>query len=159
MKKNISITTFLSILFSLIAFTSTAQNSDTAIYIKNFTNLEEALKNPNEVFRLDLSNQLLNNTQLEALTKFKNLRFLSLKNDHLKEVPKSISELTNLRVLDLSGNDFKFLPTLDIINPEIGIKTKTNMVNFGLIANIATIENTIVKGSLTINSKIWKNEF
>jgi hypothetical protein len=93
MKKNISITTFLSILFSLIAFTSTAQNSDTAIYIKNFTNLEEALKNPNEVFRLDLSNQLLNNTQLEALTKFKNLRFLSLKNDHLKEVPKSISEL------------------------------------------------------------------
>ena len=111
MKKNISITTFLSILFSLIAFTSTAQNSDTAIYIKNFTNLEEALKNPNEVFRLDLSNQLLNNTQLEALTKFKNLRFLSLKNDHLKEVPKSISELTNLRVLDLSGNDFKFLPT------------------------------------------------
>ena len=73
--------------------------------------MEEALKNPNEVFRLDLSNQLLNNTQLEALTKFKNLRFLSLKNDHLKEVPKSISELTNLRVLDLSGNDFKFLPT------------------------------------------------
>lgn len=91
--------------------TISAQNTDSTIYIKNFTNLDEALQNPNEVYQLDLSNQLLNNTQLEALTKFKNLRSLSLKNDHLKEIPKSISELTNLRVLDLSGNDFKILPT------------------------------------------------
>ena len=35
----------------------------------------------------------------------------------------------------------------------------TNNVNFTLIANIKKIEKTIVIGSLTINSKIWKKEF
>ncbi len=87
-----------------------AQTPDSSIYDKNFTSLEDAFTNPEAVYRLDLSNQLLNNAQIESLSKFRNLRFLSLKNDHLKEIPKSIAALKNLRSLDLSGNDFKFLP-------------------------------------------------
>lgn len=88
-----------------------SQKTDTSINnYQNFTNIEEALKNPTEVYRLDLSNQQLNNILFDSLVKFKNLKFLSLRNDHLKEVPKSISNLKNLKVLDLSGNDFKTLP-------------------------------------------------
>jgi len=36
---------------------------------------------------------------------------LSFKNDHLKEIPVEIGYLKNLKVLDLSGNDFKVLPS------------------------------------------------
>ena len=39
------------------------------------------------------------------------------------------------------------------------ININTNKVNFTLIASIANIEKTIVKGSLTTNSKIWKKEW
>jgi hypothetical protein len=42
--------------------------------------------------------------------KFVNLEYLSFKNDHLKEVPIEIKNLKKLKVLDLSGNDFKILP-------------------------------------------------
>ncbi|MBK9791797.1 MAG: hypothetical protein IPP60_01490 [Sphingobacteriales bacterium] len=72
--------------------------------------MEEAFANPEIVYRLDLSNQQLNKSQVESLSKFRNLRFLSLKNDHLKEIPKSISRIDKPESIDL-GNDFKFLPT------------------------------------------------
>ena len=104
-----------TVLLSLLTVVSLqsiyAQNSDSSIYKKNFTSLDEAFANPEIVYRLDLSNQQLNKSQVESLSKFRNLRFLSLKNDHLKEIPKSISTLRNLKSLDLSGNDFKFLPS------------------------------------------------
>jgi hypothetical protein len=48
---------------------------------------------------------------------------------------------------------------LEMTNPETGMKTKTNNVNFTLMANIAIIVKTMVIGSLTINSKMEKNEF
>ena len=49
--------------------------------------------------------------------------------------------------------DFKFFPTLEIINPEIGMNKNTNNVSFALIRNIAIIENKMVNGSLTTSSK------
>lgn len=98
-------------LFTMVSMqTLFAQNTDSLHYKKNYTNLDEAFLNPELVYRLDLSNQLLNNGQIESLSKFRNLSFLSLRNDHLKEIPKSIVSLKNLKSLDLSGNDFKFLP-------------------------------------------------
>lgn len=76
---------------------------------KEFSNLEEALQNPENVFRLNLSDQ---NFQISdsIWSKFPNLQYLSLKNDHLKQIPSGIGNLKNLKVLDLSGNDFKILP-------------------------------------------------
>jgi transposase len=56
-------------------------------YDKNreFNDLNDALKNPERIYRLNLSNQ---NIKLDGVdwSKFINLEYLSLKNDHLKEI-------------------------------------------------------------------------
>ncbi|MDF1673202.1 MAG: leucine-rich repeat domain-containing protein [Vicingaceae bacterium] len=88
-----------------------AQNfSDTSQVKKEYNSLDEALRNPNNVYRLNLSNQKLTLLSDSIWGKFENLEFLSLKNDHLKEIPSEIGKLKNLKVLDLSGNDFRVLP-------------------------------------------------
>ena len=76
---------------------------------KEFTNIEDALKEPEKVFRLNLSNQSLN-IKADVWAKFINLEYLNLSNDHLKTIPNEISLLKNLKTLDLSGNDFEMLP-------------------------------------------------
>jgi Leucine-rich repeat (LRR) protein len=94
----------LAILFMLFPFMGTSQDSTAT-----FTSIEEALKNPNSVIRLDLSDQQID-FSLKSLREFKNMEFLSLKNDHLEQLPMEILELEKLKVLDLSGNDFSELP-------------------------------------------------
>jgi len=77
---------------------------------KEYTSLEEALKNPEKVYNLNLSNQDNIVVPKEAWAKFTNLETLSFKNDNLKEIPQEIGNLPSLKVLDLSGNDFTALP-------------------------------------------------
>lgn len=77
---------------------------------KEYNNLEEALKNPEMVYKLNLSNQNLKLTEVDW-SKFVNMEYLNLKNDHLKEIPSGITTLKSLKVIDLSGNDFSRLPT------------------------------------------------
>lgn len=86
-----------------------AQISD-SLELKEFTDIKEALSNPDKVFKLNLSNQQLKQEDYSKLANFKNLQELNLSNDHLSEIPKSIFELRNIRVLNLSGNDFKVIP-------------------------------------------------
>jgi Leucine-rich repeat (LRR) protein len=76
---------------------------------KEYTVLSEALKEPEKVFRLNLSNQTFDDFTI-GLSKFKNLRYLSLRNDHLTTIPAEIGTLKNLEVLDLGGNNFQILP-------------------------------------------------
>lgn len=89
------------------SFETPVQGVDTTSI--EFTSLEEALKNPEKVYRLNLSNQNLILQDI-AWSRFTNLTYLSFKNDHLKEIPKEIGNLPHLKILDLSGNDFKILP-------------------------------------------------
>jgi len=102
------------LLLLVFVFTSenvTAQSSIDSIQSKKvFVSIDEALKNPENVYKIDLSNQ---NLQMPDTiwSKFTNLQYFSLKNDHLKKIPEGIGYLKNLRVLDLSGNDFKVLPS------------------------------------------------
>lgn len=77
---------------------------------KEYNNLEEALKNPEMIFKLNLSNQTLKLTDIDW-SKFINLEYLNLKNDHLKEIPTGITRLKSLKIIDLSGNDFSKLPS------------------------------------------------
>ena len=85
------------------------QAADSLLNAKEFTTLDDALKTPDQVLRLNLSNQRFDKFPAEII-KFKNLQYLSLRNDHLKVVPAEIASLQNLRVLDLGGNDFSLLP-------------------------------------------------
>ncbi len=107
MKTKFTFTIVLFIQFAQVVMSQTAL--DSTQIMKEYYTLEEALKNPKNVFRLNLSNQ---NFELPKVvwSKFINLEFLSLKNDHLKEIPIEIGFLKKLKVLDLSGNDFKTLP-------------------------------------------------
>lgn len=97
-----------SFLLIILCNIGTAQ-TDSSIVNKEYRSIEEALKNPDQVYRLDLSNQNIF-VPNDVWSKFINLEYLSLKNDHLKELPSEIGTLKKLKVLDLSGNDFIVLP-------------------------------------------------
>lgn len=94
------------VLLFLGCISSFSQNIETE---KVYTNIDEALKNPEKVYKLNLSNQEINLTN-EQWKLFINLEYLYLKNDGLKQIPKEISNLKRLKILDLSGNEFNELP-------------------------------------------------
>jgi len=81
-----------------------------------YTDLTKALKNPEDVYGLDLSGQELAEFPMDIFL-FKNLWHLNLGMDrksfeynHINTIPKEIIKLRNLRVMDLSGNNLKQLP-------------------------------------------------
>ena len=76
---------------------------------KTYTSLEEALKNPEKVESLTLGWGKLTVFPKEIF-RFKNLRRLNLKNNHLSTLPAKITELNQLERIDLSNNWFKTLP-------------------------------------------------
>jgi Leucine-rich repeat (LRR) protein len=101
----------LLLLFAFITQQSIAQvEADSSLFQREFVSLDEAFKNPQQVYRLNLSEQAFQIPD-SAWAKFTNLRYLSLKNDHLEEIPEGIGYVQSLQVLDLSGNDFEFLPS------------------------------------------------
>jgi Leucine-rich repeat (LRR) protein len=103
----------------LFSTSLSAQKTDEKATSKTYNSIEEALRNPENVFRLNLSDQkvLLTN---EDWKKFTNLEYLNLKNDHLNEIPAGITSLKSLKIIDLSGNDFSELPAsfTNLINLE-----------------------------------------
>lgn len=78
-----------------------------------FITLEEAVKTPDKVYKLDLSNQKLKQFPIEALA-FKNLQLLNLSNNKIKTLPPEIKALKCLQEINLYKNHIKALP------PEIG---------------------------------------
>lgn len=101
---------FSLIFLSMISCSVLGQvSTDSLEKTLEFKTLEEALKAPEKVYRLNLSGQDVNIPD-ETWAKFTKLEFLSLKNDHLREIPQGIGFLSNLKTLDLSGNDFVSLP-------------------------------------------------
>ena len=107
----IKIVAILIVLFSNFHLEAQAKLSDSSNVYKDFNSLEEALKNPEKVYRLNLSNQKIKFPADSIWSKFSNLEYLSLKNDHIKEIPSGIGNLRKLKTLDLGGNDFKYLPS------------------------------------------------
>ncbi len=105
MKLNV-LAAFVGIFIS--GFSLSAQITDTLQLKKEYTSLDEALKEPEKVYRLNLGNQHL--PDFWFLLKFHNLQYLSFRNDHLHVLPREIGKLSSLRTLDLSGNNLKTLP-------------------------------------------------
>lgn len=103
-------TTTIFIILSAVLISSFAQTkAEGVLKAKEYNSIEEALKSPEQVYRLNLSNQTINLSS-DVWSKFTRLEYLSLKNDHLTDIPEEIGLLPNLKTLDLSGNDFVSLP-------------------------------------------------
>ncbi len=101
---------FLALVF-LSVMPTTAQLLDAIALdtVRTYRNLEKALKEPDKVFRLDLSGQKLKSLPEEIYT-FKNLNALDLSGNKLKELPERLSELVHLQELRVSRNKLVQLP-------------------------------------------------
>ena len=98
--------------FCLLASSvSFGQLLDTAALLSQpvYDNLDEALQNPDKIYRLDLSRKKLKAFPMEIL-KLKNLQELDLSKNKLDSLPEKIGTLTNLQLLNVSGNHLQYLP-------------------------------------------------
>ncbi|TVR80983.1 MAG: hypothetical protein EA412_03960 [Chitinophagaceae bacterium] len=99
---------FLLSLFTFLSVNTFAQYDGESLqdlmFTENwFTDIEEAAKNPEKVWYLDLGLQKKRNFPEEIFT-FKNLKRLYLAYNYYDKIPDQIAELQNLEILDLSGN-------------------------------------------------------
>lgn len=97
---------FLSGIFNANAQLLDSLSFDTA-YV--YTNLQEALKNPQEVYRLSLRKKHLRSLPPEVY-QFKNLNELDLGKNNIKELPAEIVQFQYLRRLNLERNELETLP-------------------------------------------------
>jgi Leucine-rich repeat (LRR) protein len=85
-------------------------DSTTLVNSEEFTDLLEALKEPDKVIKLVLRRQKLKEFP-KSIYKFKNLQYLDLSKNSIKELPDSITQLKNLQYLIVSKTGLETLPT------------------------------------------------
>lgn len=114
---------------------------------KEYTSIDEANIEPEKVLRLNLSNLNLENANIN-FSKFVNLQSLILRNDHLTKLPLGISELKNLKMLDVGANLIDVLPEdfLNLIKLEelfldedINLKLKEDIEILGRMPNLKSL--------------------
>ncbi|TAE24469.1 MAG: hypothetical protein EAZ92_13290 [Candidatus Kapaibacterium sp.] len=115
--------------------------------MNGFTSLEEALKNPDAVVKLDLQNNGMKALPPE-IGRFRNLQYLNVSRNQLSELPREIGNLARLQVLNVSGNQIDIVPAelrrlqslkqlnlsanlLKKLPPEIGSLTKLEFLDAG----------------------------
>lgn len=76
---------------------------------KWYYSLQEAMREPEKVYKLSLRGEDLSFFPLEV-TRFPNLQVLNLSANKIRVIPPAISELNNLQVLILANNKIKYLP-------------------------------------------------
>lgn len=77
--------------------------------MQGVTSIEEGLKNPDAVVKLDLQNNGMKKLPPE-IGRFRNLQYLNVSRNQLSELPREIGNLTKLQVLNASGNQIDLLP-------------------------------------------------
>ena len=82
-----------------------AEKLDTA-YL--YTSMEEALQNPERVFRLKLRHKF--EKLPDGLERLVNLNELNISKNRLTELPEAIGSLAYLQKLDISKNNFEIFP-------------------------------------------------
>jgi len=75
-----------------------------------FTSLDEALKNPDQVYKLRLSRRELSAVPVE-ISKFTNLVALDLSDNQITEVSSAVFSLSNLIELNLGNNKLTAIPS------------------------------------------------
>jgi len=104
-------TTTLFIVFFMISgnvLKAQETDGDADVY-REYTSLEEALKTPAAVYRLNLQKQRLKEVPA-GIFLLDHLEELNLSHNRIKELPAQIGELKNLKILDLSHNKLAELP-------------------------------------------------
>ena len=121
---------FKIVLFLLIVITTKFTNAQNQLLdsltldtLTGYTNLQEALKNPDAVVKLVLRKQHLKSFPSEIL-KFRNLQYLDISKNSISELPDSINKLSNLQYFACSKTGLKRLPK------EIGKLTNLLYINF-----------------------------
>lgn len=143
-------------LFFFQPFISLAQEEnllDSLVLAETYTymDLQEALKHPEMVIRLELRKKKLKEFPKEIFS-FKNLQWLDLGKNSLTELPDSIYKLRNLQYLNVSRNKLSSLPK------EIGKMTNLVYINannnslIGLPPQIGNLDKLRVLD-------LWSNEF
>lgn len=130
---------FLPILFPAILYAQEEEvmSMDQLNEVPFITSLDEALKKPDNVFKLYLVNKGLKEFPEEVL-QFKNLQILYLDSNEIRKVPKEINRLKQLQVLSLGANQIRKVPD------EIG--DLKNLMLLYLNANeISELPQTIIK--------------
>lgn len=98
---------FVLVLLILSANRSIAQqellDSLTLDTLTAFTSLEEALKNPEQVIKLELRKKRLKNFPPEIF-RFTNLQYLDLSKNSIAELPEDIGKLKNLQYFSIARN-------------------------------------------------------
>ncbi len=115
-----------------------------------YTSVNEALKNPEKVYRLDLSKKKLR-TIPKGVFSLYNLQELTLAKNKLQKIPKEIGDLTNLQKLNVSKNKITEFPAT--------LGNLTNLVE--LIANRNEIYKLPPEIGNLINLEfldLWSNE-
>lgn len=94
------------LVFLMICVGITIQAQDKTIYLS----LDEALKNPDLVYRLDLSHQGLTKIP-KSINQLKYLKRLDLSYNNLSDISPILDSLKDLRHLHLNNNQIKELPS------------------------------------------------
>src|SRR4051812_5160034 len=74
-----------------------------------YTSIEEAMKNPDKVIKLELRRQKLKVFPKE-IANFKNIQYLDLSKNSIDELPEEIGVLTNLQYFIISKNKLGGFP-------------------------------------------------
>jgi Leucine-rich repeat (LRR) protein len=96
---------------------------------RTFFNLQDALAQPDSVFKLSLKGKKLKEFPT-AVYALHNLQVLNLSRNQIKEIPADVHKLKNLQELDMSNNKLSQIP------PEIGMLK--NLVKLKLNRNVIT---------------------
>jgi len=99
---------FICFLLNTSAFAQLLNNSELEKQTV-YTTLHEALKNPEIVYKLDLSKKKLKTIPKEVFTLY-NLQVLNLSKNKIEIIPEDIGNLTNLQILNISANKISKLP-------------------------------------------------
>jgi len=122
---------FFSLMFA--GFESRAQLLDSIALSKEheYSDLVEAINNPDKVYKLNLCKKKLKKIPNEVFT-FTNLQALNLSKNKLTEIPDDIGKLTNLQVLNVSANN------IDTVSKKIGnlINIKKLILNQNIISSL-----------------------
>lgn len=105
-QQNKIILSILTVVLNLNAF---AQKSDTTSTVVVFTNIQQATNQAGLVYKLHLDHQTDDISNID-FSIFTNLQELTLRYDRLSTLPKGLTKLSRLKMLDISANSFTVLP-------------------------------------------------